>query len=156
LGATGGYEGRLKLADAELISVLESLWRIPPPGPENLLSTPPFVALVDVCDARYGGGKARFALSTALRSLGLPCMLPVELIGQAAEPQSAATALDQAFARKTTVRRHMCPLDLADELLPLRFGPARVGAFSAKELEAMFDAPKLARNFRDKVSMAYC
>lgn len=150
MGAVGGYEGRLKLADAELISALESLWRIPPPGPENLLSTPPFVALVDICEARYGGGKARFALSTALRSLGLPCMLPVELMGQAAEPQSAATALAQAFGRKTTVRLHMCPLDLADELPPLRFGRARVGAFSAKELEAMFDAPKLARNFRGK------
>jgi hypothetical protein len=74
--------------------------------------------------AGIGVGKARFALSAALRSLGLPCMLPVGLIGQSVEPMDAAKALDQAFARKTTVRRHMCPLNWAGTLPPLRFGRA--------------------------------
>ncbi|SDT21316.1 hypothetical protein SAMN05444158_4836 [Bradyrhizobium canariense] len=136
--------------DAELISVLETLWRVPPPGPENLFSAPGFVSLADICEARYGSGKAKFALSTALRSLGLPCLFPAEMLGQAVEPRIAAEAIDRAFARRTTLRRHMCPLDLADKLPQLMFGRARVGSFSAAELEAMFDAPRLARNFPDK------
>ena len=138
------------MEDDELIGVLEALWRIPPPGPTNLLSAAAFMSLVDLCEDRYGGGKARFALSTALRSLGLPCLLPVELTSQATGPKDAARALVQAFTRKTTIRRHMCPLDLADSLPPLKFCRARVGAFSAKELETMFDAPRLARNFPGK------
>lgn len=84
------------MTDLELIAALDSLWCIPAPGPSNLLSTPAFVALVDLCEARYGGGKARFALSNALRSLGLPCMLPVGLSGQATPPRDAARALNQA------------------------------------------------------------
>ncbi|WP_244548806.1 hypothetical protein [Bradyrhizobium canariense] len=77
-------------------------------------------------------------------------MFPAEMLGQAVEPRIAAEAIDRAFARRTTLRRHMCPLDLADKLPQLMFGRARVGSFSAAELEAMFDAPRLARNFPDK------
>jgi hypothetical protein len=138
------------MADVELIAALEALWRLPAPGPDNLLSAPAFVSLVDLCESRYGGGKARFALSTALRSLGLPCMLPVELSGQATGTQDAARALDQTFRRTTTVRRYMCPLDLADALPSLSFARARVGALSAKELETMFNAPRILRNFPGK------
>jgi hypothetical protein len=35
---------------------------------------------------------------------------------------TAADALDSAFTRKKTVRRHLCPLDLADDLPSLSFG----------------------------------
>jgi hypothetical protein len=138
------------MANADLTAVVEALWCIPRPGPDNLLSAPTFVALSELCEARYGRGKARFALSTALRSLGLPCMLPAKQAGLALDPDDAAEAIEQAFGRTAIVRRHMCPLDLADELPLLTFGRARVGKFSAKELEAMFDAPKLARNFPTK------
>lgn len=59
----------------------------------------------------------------------------------------AATALDAAYTRAATVRRHICPLDLADDLPPITFGGARVSQFTAEELEKLFDTPRLARNF---------
>ena len=45
------------------------------------------------------------------------------------------------------MRRHICPLDLADSLPALQFGEARVAKFPAKDLETRFDAPRLARVF---------
>ncbi|MGE3832128.1 MAG: hypothetical protein AB7F76_14120 [Parvibaculaceae bacterium] len=133
--------------DQQLLDALTTLWRIPPPGPDNLLSAPPFVALSELCDRRYGRGKAAFALSNALRSLGLPCTLQLDKSALALDIPMAATALDAAYTRAATVRRHICPLDLADDLPPITFGGARVARFNAEDLEKLFDAPRLARNF---------
>ena len=134
-------------ASTSMIAAVEALWRIPRPGPDNLLAAPSFGALSELCRAEYGGDKPVFALSTALRSLGLPCHLPAKNAGIALDPVSAANAIDAAYGRKTTLRRHLCPLDLADELPPLSFGSARVAQFSADDLASLFDAPRLARNF---------
>lgn len=60
---------------------------------------------------------------------------------------TAAAALDAAYTRVMTVRRHICPLDLADDLPPMTFGGARLAQFTAEELEKLFDAPRLARNY---------
>jgi hypothetical protein len=135
------------MVDQQLIDALAALWRIPRPGPDNLLSAPAFVLLSELCDRRYGGGKARFALSSALRSLGLPCGLPLNQSRLALDVPTAAETLCAAYSRKTTVRRHLCPLDLADDLPPIAFGGARLARFTAEELEKLFDAPRLARNF---------
>jgi hypothetical protein len=134
-------------ADQQLLDALAALWRIPGPGPDNLLSAPAFVLLSELCDQRYGGGKATFALSSALRSLGLPCGLPPNQSQLALDVPTAAATLSAAYSRKTKVRRHICPLDLADDLPPMTFGGARVAQFTAKELEKLFDAARLARNF---------
>lgn len=132
------------------ITAVEAVWRIPRPGPNNLLAAPSFVALSELCQAEYGGGKPVFALSAALRSLGLPCHLPSDRAGLALDSASAANAIDAAYRRKTALRRHLCPLDLADDLPPLHFGDARVAQFSADELADLFDAPRLARNFHNQ------
>jgi hypothetical protein len=132
-----------------IIAAVEALWRIPRPGPDNLLAAPSFVALSEACRAEYGGGKPVFALSTALRSLGLPCHLPANGAGLSLDPVSAANAIDETYKRKTTLRRHLCPLDLADELPVMNFGSARVARFNADELTDLFDAPRLARNFHN-------
>lgn len=66
---------------------------------------PTFVALSELCDRRYGRGKATFALSNALRSLGLPCGLPLDQSGLALDLPTAAAALDAAYTRVMTVRR---------------------------------------------------
>ncbi|HQS07309.1 MAG: hypothetical protein B7Y12_03020 [Rhizobiales bacterium 24-66-13] len=134
-------------ADQHLLDALATLWRIPRPGPDNLLSAPTFVALSELCNRRYGRGKATFALSSALRSLGLPCGLPPDQSELALDLPTAAAALDAAYTRVMTVRRHICPLDLADDLPPMTFGGARVAQFTAEELEKLFDAPRLARNY---------
>ncbi|BBD99992.1 hypothetical protein SAMIE_1034930 [Sphingobium amiense] len=137
-------------ASPSMIAAVEALWRIPRPGPDNLLAAPSFVALSELCQAEYGGGKPVFALSTALRSLGLPCHLPANCADLSLDPVSAANAIDGAYKRKTTLRRHLCPLDLADDLPMLNFGNARVAEFSADDLADLFDAPRLARNFHNQ------
>ncbi|PDT50038.1 hypothetical protein ATY30_01485 [Sinorhizobium americanum] len=137
-------------ASPSMIAAVEALWRVPRPGPDNLLAAPAFVALSEVCQADYGGGKPTFALSTALRSLGLPCHLPADRAGLSLDPVTAAHAIDETYRRKTTLRRHMCPLDLADDLPAMNFGSARVAQFSTDELTNLFDAPRLARNFHNQ------
>lgn len=137
-------------ATPSLIAAVESVWSIRRPGPDNLLASPSFIALSELCQAEYGGGKPVFALSTALRSLGLPCHLPADKAGLSLDPESVANAIDEAYRRKTTTRRHLCPLDLADELPALNFGSARVAEFSVEDLERLFDAPRLARNFHSQ------
>ena len=133
-----------------MIDAVEAVWRIPRPGPDNLLASPTFIALSELCQAEYGGGKPVFALSTALRSLGLPCHLPANKAGLSLDPESAANAIDEAYRRKTTLRRHLCPLDLADEMPLLSFGNARVANFNSEDLARLFNAPRLARNFHNQ------
>ena len=137
-------------ASPSMIDAVEAVWRIPRPGPDNLLASPKFIALSELCQAEYGGGKPVFALSTALRSLGLPCHLPANKAGLSIGPEDAANAIDEAYRRKTTLRRHLCPLDLADEMPLLSFGNARVANFSAEDLARLFNAPRLACNFHNQ------
>ncbi|TPL35588.1 hypothetical protein [Mesorhizobium sp. B2-4-8] len=133
-----------------MVAAVEGVWRLPRPGPDNLLASPPFIALSERCQKEYGGGKPVFALSTALRSLGLPCHLPGNKAELSLDPATAATAIDAAYKRKSTLRRHLCPLDMADEMPVLSFGNARVANFSAEDLARLFDAPRLARNFHNQ------
>ncbi len=135
---------------SELRAALEALWRLAPPGPKNLYSSPEFKALSEAC-AAYGGGKSVFGLGTALRSLGLPSGLPPRRRADSLPVETALSALEKALTRRTTVRRYLCPLDLAAPLPPLRFGRAWVQRFSATDLAAMFDAPKLRRYYPDAV-----
>jgi hypothetical protein len=137
--------------DHQLLDALEILWCIPPPGPDNLWSTPAFVTLKDLCAQQYGNGKATlgltFALSNALRSLGLPCWQPPTPLDPALDLESVAANLAKAFSRRTTVRRYICPLDLADDLPSLAFGNARLAQLTAKDLDILFDRSRLARHF---------
>jgi hypothetical protein len=130
-----------------LVAAVADLWRVPPPGPDNLLAAPRFIALRDLCAKRFGGSKAPFALSSALRALGMPCHLPKNRLELKLDPSTAAARIEAAFCQETTVRRHLCPLDLADDLPPITFGSARLANFTAGELEALFDAPRLARTY---------
>src|SRR3546814_9287362 len=91
-----------------IIAAIEALWRIPWPGPDNLLASPQFVTLSELCQAEYGGGKPVFALSVALRSLGLPCHLPAKSAAMALDPINAANAINIAYRRTTTLRRQLC------------------------------------------------
>lgn len=133
--------------DQDLIEAVAALWRIPAVRGDNVLAAPSFVALADLCRERYGGGKATFALHNALQSLGAPLSSHGLSSSAATTPELAAAKLDVAYTSKSTLRRHLCPLDLADDLPTLAFGSARVGQFSADELGALFDAPRLARTF---------
>lgn len=127
---------------------LEALWRIPPPGPDNLFSAPAFVRLSEAARSAYpNAGRPVFALGTALRSLGLPCGLPADRQQMSLPVDEAARRLDAAFLARSARRRHLVPLDLADDLPALAFGTAKLGRYSADELLALVDGPRLERVF---------
>lgn len=136
-------------ADKALVAALQALWNIRPPGPQNLWSSHEFVALKELLTKRYLGGKSTFGLESsignALRSLGLPCSTPHLPNRPSPNMDKVAAALAHEFQRKTIRRRYLCPLDMADELPSFQFGDARMGRFTAAELETLFDAPRLER-----------
>ncbi|MBI0537491.1 hypothetical protein D9599_18180 [Roseomonas sp. KE2513] len=127
-------------------SAVAELWGLPPPGPDNLFSSPEFVRLKEALQSLYPEvGKPVFALGTALRSLGLPCGLPRNQQHLSLPPDEAARRLDLGLRVRHARRWHLAPLDLADDLPSLRFGPAELRRFSADELRTLVDAPGLAR-----------
>jgi hypothetical protein len=132
-----------------LTEAVAVLWRIPPPGPDNLLSNPRFKRLRDTCDSLYPQFKSKnapgFALSNALRALGLPCQLLVANEHLALPAEIAAGQLDAAFRRTQVSRVYLCPLDLAEDLPELKFGPNSIRKFTAAKLEALVDLPRLQR-----------
>jgi hypothetical protein len=134
---------------AALTVAIEALWRVPSPGPDNLLTARRFVQLRDTCDSLYPKAKSKdalgFALSNALRALGLPCELTTTNSDLALPAEVAAARLDAAFRRKQALRVYLCPLDMADDLPLLNFGPNRIRTFTAAELEALVDHSRLKR-----------
>lgn len=136
----------------ELVDAIDTLWKIPAPGPENIYSDPAFITLMGVCSERYGLPKnpfgLSFALGNALRSLGAPWLQSSTAPGGRPTMRGVADKLDHAFTRKTVNRRYLCPLDCADSLPALAFGNATVRQFTAIELEELFDERRLMRNFQ--------
>jgi hypothetical protein len=131
-----------------MLTAMTDLWRLRPPGPDNILAHPAFVRLRETCRDGYpNAGKKgpNFALSTALRALGLPCHLQKEAAGLALPMEEAAKGLDAALRATSAKRVHLAPLDLAADLPPLAFGPARVCRLSADELRSVIDLPRLRR-----------
>lgn len=124
------------------------LWRLSPPGPDNILAHPAFVQLREYCRDSYpnaGKNGPNFALSIALQTLGLPCHLQMDTGYLALSVQEAATALDAALRASQAKRIHIAPLDLAADLPPLAFGGARVCRLSVDALRSLIDAPRLRR-----------
>lgn len=135
----------------ELRSAVDALWRLPPPGPENLFSAPEFRKLSAAVQATYpSAGRPVFALGTALRNLGLPCNLPADRQSLSLPPAEAARLLSEALQAGSARRRYLIPLDLADDLPTLRFGSARLTRFSTDELRLLVDAPRLRRVYPNK------
>lgn len=129
----------------DLVEAVERVWRIPSPGPANLLADPRFLELAGALTQRCGGEKVAFALSNALRNLGLPCSMRPGAPPATDDFGAIAAALERAFSAATTTRRHLCPLDLADDLPALSFGRARIDRFSTSDLQALFDLHRLER-----------
>lgn len=138
-------------ADLELEQAIAAVWAIPPPGPANLLSDSAFLALGELCARRYGAGTPAFALANALRSLGLPCSAPPGDAPPVSEIGAAAERLAASFSSATTRRRHLCPLDLADDLPSLSFGATTLGRFDAHALAELFDAERIRRHHPEPI-----
>ena len=79
---------------------IAALWRLRPPGPDNILAHPAFVRLREICRDSYpnaGRDGPNFALSTGLRAFSLPCGLSGELGNLALPVDEAATRLAAAL-----------------------------------------------------------
>ena len=131
-----------------MLKIMADLWRLRPPGPDNILAHPAFERLREICRDGYpNAGKTgpNFALSTALRALGLPCELRSDAAHLASPVAEAAKGLDDALRATQARRLHLAPLDLAQDLPPLAFGPAKVCRFTPDELRALVDERRLKR-----------
>lgn len=133
-----------------MVEAMADLWRLSPPGPDNLLAAPAFGRLREACrDGYSNAGKTgpAFALATALRSLGLPCTLSAGSAELALPIDEAARRLDQGLRATQARRLHLAPLDMAENLPAMAFGPAQVRRFTAEELCSLVDASRLGRAF---------
>ncbi|MCP1848205.1 MULTISPECIES: hypothetical protein [unclassified Bradyrhizobium] len=134
-----------------MISAMSDLWRLRPPGPDNILAHPAFERLREVCRDGYpnaGNKGPGFALSTALRALGLPCDLRNDVAHLALSVEEAAKGLDTALRATHAKRVHLAPLDLAADLPPLAFGSTKLCRLTAEELRGLVDERRLKRFFQ--------
>src|SRR3546814_1587387 len=95
-----------------MLTAMTDRGRLLPPGPDNLLAHPAFVRLRETCRDRYpnvGKKGPNFALSTALRALGLPCHLQKDTAHLALPVEEAAKRLDAALLANRARRLHLAP-----------------------------------------------
>lgn len=106
-----------------------------------------FKAVADLCTSAYGVGRAEFALGNALRSLGLGETKPGLSQNTAFEARAAASDIDRAFQQKSSLRRYLCPLNLADDLPELNFGGSQIRRYDEAELGRLFQVERLSRHY---------
>ena len=135
-----------------ILAAMANLWKLRFPGPDDIQNHEAFLLLRDAC----GKGRSdtnsmgfKFALSSALRSLGMPCGLEGENSRFAMPYEVAAARLEEALSATSTKRTYLAPLDLAEELPEMAFGTARVCRFTPEELRDLFNEPRLNRFFPD-------
>jgi hypothetical protein len=123
-------------ATPELVTLLERLDRFPARR-ATAFKEPAFIALREHVAARFPGAGTKdglnFALSAALDRMG---------VGQrpgapATDVGAAAARLEAAFQATHIDRVHLCPLDTADEIPDLRFGPNAVEKLSLEALQVL-------------------
>ncbi|WP_341524036.1 hypothetical protein AABC73_13685 [Pseudomonas sp. G.S.17] len=135
----------------DVLGAINKLWELGQVGSAGLWKEHAFVELRNACAAEYQQGKVTFgltfALDHALKSLGLPCLSASLSQVKPLDPTQVANRLEAAFSQKTIRRRYLCPLDLAEQIPPMKFGNARVSMFTAVELSVLFDRPRLARYY---------
>ncbi|MER8481654.1 hypothetical protein [Mesorhizobium sp. M1322] len=133
----------------DILHELEQLGRAPATDVNHLQNTPAFLRFAELCQTRYpqirSGSMLRFSLASALRQLGLACLVGGQGSGLAAGAAEISDGLDKAIRSTASRRLHLCPLDLASRLPTISFGPNQVRCFSATELEELFDVLRLHR-----------
>ncbi|MBL8580496.1 MAG: hypothetical protein JNK47_25155 [Mesorhizobium sp.] len=133
----------------DILHELEQLGQAPATDVNHLQNTPAFLRFAELCQTRYpqirSGSMLRFSLASALRQLGLACLVGGQGSGLAASAAEISDGLDKAIRSTTSKRLHLCPLDLASPLPTIFFGPNQVRCFSAAELDQLFDVVRLHR-----------
>jgi hypothetical protein len=135
-------------APPELVNALRPLWGLRTIDPNVLHKRRDFIQLCEVCESHYTAAEhrdgIRFGLSTALQSLGIPCLTDER--SAANDYALAAEQLHDAFRRTAANFTHLCPLDcLDDEVEPLRFGPNSIRKYSREEFSSLVDTTRLQR-----------
>jgi hypothetical protein len=129
----------------ELIHAMKGVWRDRSSRTGSANDDLVLSKLIETCARLYPQGGAgsgfRYAVRTAYRNLG--CELGEK---EGTELLAAAVRLDAAFRQRTVKRTHICPLDQADELPRVTFGPNQVRSFSVEELDALVDPCALFRS----------
>lgn len=140
----------MAVIDPRFVQALSDLWSVRT-STAGLHAEPAFKQLEQVCADLYEGGGYNIgralALNHAVRSLGAPCTQPHAAKALIGDVATAANELDTAFKQVHTRLTHICPLDYAEDLPRLEFGPVRLGRFEEAELEAIFDVTRLARYY---------
>ena len=139
----------IDLPPPSLREAIAALWRIAPPGPPDLYKAPEFLQLCETCRALYPNapseGFGLSALRNALDTLGFPGR-PLPIDPDLVLPDGLAAAeLHAAFNLKQARRIYLCPLNEADDLPDLTFGPNRIAKFAGAELAELVDQPRLWR-----------
>ncbi|SEH31061.1 hypothetical protein [Rhizobium sp. NFR12] len=133
----------------DFLHELEQLAQVPETDINHLQNLPAFLHFVELCQTRYPhvrpGSMLRFSLASALRRLGLACLVGGQGSELAATAAEILDGLDKAIRSTASRRMHLCPLDLASRLPAISFGPNQVRRFSAAELEQLFDVSILQR-----------
>jgi hypothetical protein len=128
---------------------LAPLWRLPSPQSKDLYRHPAFVGFKSFCEQSFPtadrGIGFSFALADALRSAGLPCLMSPPALPSSLD--EAARNIVKTFEAISVRQCYLCPLDLADALPEMHFGPASVRNYSSDELSQLFDSHRLARYF---------
>ncbi len=147
-----------------IADAVADLWAVGVGRPGNRFEAPQFLKLKAACAQSYGVGTQfwfSFTLSEILRSLGCPMFLAKEQRHLALPADTAAENLHRTLTATTAKVVHLCPLDWADFPPEVNFGANRLKLFSSAELQAIADAPRLARAFPsrridwDKLSQFY-
>lgn len=138
------------LQSDDLFPLIDKLWQLKR-SDINIYQCKEFVELQEFCINSYDNVTSGMGLNSGLRnllkSLGMPFFLPECKISLAIVPIKAAAAFHEAMVAKSSVRIHLCPLDLADEIPDVEIGPIILKRFSEKELSVLANAPRLERVF---------
>ena len=139
--------------DDRLFQAMCDLWSIHS-SQNGVFAEPEFKRLEQVCADLYEVGDRNLgrtlALNHALRSLGAPCLQTQGGQGNIGDVVVSAKAIDKAFRQTHAGYTHICPLDYAEDLPSLEFGPINLERFSKADLEALFDLPRLARHYPER------
>lgn len=136
---------------ARLSATLARLSRIPQANLHEASRHPPFTEVIDLCVAffpdqvglNHEGKPAREDVRWGLLNLFDATGVPTE-----ATAGSIAVAIEDAMLTTRGETIHLCPLDEADTLPRLRFGPCEVRTFSNAEFSEIIQYERLQRRFR--------
>lgn len=136
---------------ARLSTALARLSQIPRAKMQEASRHAPFTEVIDLCvelfpdqvGLTHEGKPARDDVRWGLLNLFDSTGVPTE-----ATATAIATAIEDAMLASGGEIIHLCPLDQADTLPRLRFGPCEVRTFSRTEFSEVIQYERLKRRFR--------